>query len=74
MCISFSLDGPVQNCPETTNLLTSEKFKEDPTAEMFQMNYNYGHTPFNRLQSMATNSVLPKTLDGFPFPIYTSCL
>ena len=33
------------------------------------MGYKYGHTPFNSLQEMATNGVLPKRLADCPFHV-----
>ena len=50
-----------------------KKIKEDPTAEMLQTNYKYGHTSFNLLQPIVTNGVLPKLLDDFPFTVCTDC-
>ena len=41
---------------------------------MIHMQYKYGHTPFNRLQSMATNGALPNRLGACPHPVYTSFL
>ena len=50
-----------------------KKIKEDPTAEMLQTNYKYGHTSFNLLQPIVTNGVLTKLLDDFPFTVCTDC-
>ena len=66
---SFLVDGPIQNSLDTTTLLKSEKFNEDPTAEIIWMQYKYVHTPFNRLQAMATNGFLPKILSDCHFPV-----
>ena len=68
------LNGPAQDAPDTTTLLTSDKVKEDPTKEILRMNYKYGRTYFNHLQSMATNGDLPKLLAGCPFPVCAACI
>ena len=52
----------------------SEKVKENPTAEMPQINYKNDHTPFNCLQSMATNGVLPNRLEYCPHAVCAACL
>ena len=41
---------------------------------MLRMHQNYGPIPFNRLQYMATNGVLPKHLVACTFSISTACL
>ena len=64
----YFFNGTYQDAPETTTLLTSDKFKEDPTAEMLWMNYNYGHIPCNSLQFMSNNGVIPKRLADCNFP------
>ena len=69
-----SLDGPVQYALESTTLLTSEKFKEDPTTEFIRIHYKYGNASFNCLQPMATNIILTKLLAYFNLPVCTSCL
>ena len=70
----FLLDGLVQYALETTTILKSEKFKEVPTLKILQIQYNYGHTPFNRLQAMTTNGVPPNCLANFTFTVCAACL
>ena len=73
-CILFLLDGPVNDSPDTTTLITSENFKEDPTAEMLHMYYKYVHTTFTSLQAIDTNGVLPNHLADYHFTYYAACL
>ena len=70
----FFLDGPFQDALKTTTLLAPEKFMEDYTADILQMNYKYGHTPFDRLQAMTTNGVLPNCLDNYHLTFLTAFL
>ena len=67
-------DGPLRDAPETTTLLTSEKFKEDTTTEILRIKYKDGHTTLNSLQDMARNGLLTKCLADFPIPVCTYCL
>ena len=50
-------------------MCTSEKVKNDPTEEILRMHYKYDHTTFNRLQVMATNGVLLKSLVDFTITV-----
>ena len=70
----FLLDVPVQGALDTTNLLMSEKSKEDNTEELLRIHYKYGNTQSNRLQAMATNGLLLKSLVDFTFPVCAACL
>ena len=70
--IYLFLDIPVQDYPDNTTLLTSDKVKEDPTTEMLWIHYKYAYTPLNFHQAISTNYVLPKRLYDCPFPICTA--
>ena len=68
----FFKDVPIQNAPEATTLLTFDKVKDYPTPEILQVQYNYGHTPFNHILAMANNGVLTNSLDACTLPVCAS--
>ena len=60
---------------EPPQVITDEedRVKETPVAELLRLHYNFGHTPFSKLQQMAKRGVLPSRLAKCYIPICSAC-
>ena len=75
--IEFDLNGPQEEhedvTPQGRKQRLSLKSEEDRSSELLKIHQRMGHTPFAKLQIMAQQGILPKTLAKCPIPLCTSC-
>ena len=70
--IEFDMNGPQEEqedvTPQGWKQRLSHKSEEDRFSELLKIHQRMGHMPFAKLQMMAKQGILPKTLAKCPIP------
>ena len=71
----INVNGSIPEGEETPDVIIDEAdcISDNPMAELLQYHYNFGHTPFSKLQQMAKRKIIPKHLAECNMPVCTAC-